>query len=278
VWTNVGDAHVGFFESVDAIADAKAEILEGATFATVCVANADDDRVAARIAGFPGRTVTFGIDRSAEIRATHVVDRGFDGTRARVATPRGSFELSLALIGRGNLSNALAATAVALEFDVPVSAIAQLAPTLGPAPHRGEVLRLGRRVTLIDDSYNANPTATTRALEVLGASAATRRVAVLGEMLELGVQAESLHRDVGVAAVRSGVDLLIAVGGPAAEAMARAAVAAGLTPAAARYVTTSDEAADLAAALVRQGDLVLVKGSRGIRTDRVVDRLKAEQG
>jgi UDP-N-acetylmuramoyl-tripeptide--D-alanyl-D-alanine ligase len=136
---------------------------------------------------------------------------------------------------------------------------------------------LANGVTVIDDSYNANPTATRKALEVLAKEpTASRRVAVLGEMLELGEQAIALHGDVGQAAARLGLDLLFAVGGEAALALARAAVVAGLPETRVRYFETSDEAAIEAARLVRSGDLVLVKGSRGVRTDRVVDRLKAE--
>ena len=113
--------------------------------------------------------------------------------------------------------------------------------------------------------------------EVLATEAtASRRVAVLGEMLELGDQAISLHSDVGQAAARLGLDLLLTVGGEAASALARAAVVAGLPETRVRYFATSDEAASEVARLVRSGDLVLVKGSRGVRTDRVVDRLKAE--
>jgi UDP-N-acetylmuramoyl-tripeptide--D-alanyl-D-alanine ligase len=277
VWTNVGEAHLGFFASLDAIADAKAEILERATAATVLVANADDERIAARIRRFAGRTVTFGIERDADVRAARVVDRGIDGTSARVSTPNGDVEIATSLVGRGNLANLLAAAAVALEFDVPLGAIAERAAGLRPASHRGEVVRLSRGVTIVDDSYNANPTATRRALDVLaGAGGAGRRVAVLGEMLELGDRAVDLHEDVGRAAARAGVDLLIAVGGPAAAALAAAAVDAGLPRANVRHFATSDEAAAAAAGEIHSGDLVLVKGSRGVKTDRVVDRLKAE--
>jgi len=147
---------------------------------------------------------------------------------------------------------------------------------LKAAPHRGEVVRLARGVTVVDDSYNANPTATRRALDVIGgASGARRRVAVLGEMLELGDRAVGLHEEVGRAARRAGVDLLITVGGAAAAALAEAAVAAGMPRAQVRHFATSDEAAGAAATLVKDGDLVLVKGSRGVNTDRVVERLKA---
>ncbi len=125
VWTNVGEAHLGFFPSVDAIADAKAEILEGATPATVLVANADDDMVTRRIPRFAGRVVTFGIDRDADVRATAVRSRGIDGIDAHVTTPRGAFDLTTPLIGRANLANVLAATAVAVECGVPLAAIAE---------------------------------------------------------------------------------------------------------------------------------------------------------
>jgi UDP-N-acetylmuramyl pentapeptide synthase len=121
VWTNVGEAHLGFFASVDAIADAKAEIFEGASPSTLLVANADEDRIVARRRMFAGRVVTFGIERDADVRASAIVDRGIDGTTARVTTPRGSVELTTPLVGRGNLENILAATAVAEEFDVQVA-------------------------------------------------------------------------------------------------------------------------------------------------------------
>ena len=277
VWTNVGEAHLGFFASVDAIADAKAEIFEGATADTVLVANADDQRIVRRMPSFAGRVVTFGIDQPADVHATDVVSRGVEGMTAHVATPRGTFELVTPLIGSGNLANVLAATAVAVHFDVPLVDLAAAAARLQAAPRRGEVVRLAGGVTLIDDSYNANPTATTRALELLGAApVASRRIAILGEMLELGEQGASLHEGVGRAAARVGVDMLVTVGGASAAAMASAAIAGGLDAARVHHFATSDAAADLAAIQIAAGDLVLVKGSRGIRTDRVVDRLKAE--
>jgi UDP-N-acetylmuramoyl-tripeptide--D-alanyl-D-alanine ligase len=277
VWTNVGDAHLGFFASVDAIADAKAEILEGADAATRLVANADDDRVMTRIASFPGRTVTFGIDREADVRASAVVDRGIDGIGARVTTTRGTVDIATPLVGRGNLANVLAAMAVATEFDVPLDAMAARAATLQPARHRGEVVRLASGVTVLDDSYNASPAATLRALDVLGRAGVARRIAVLGEMLELGGHAIARHQDVGRAAAKASVDVLFTVGGDAARALADAAIAAGLDRGRVRHFATSDEAAEAAAALVTRGDLVLVKGSRGVKTDRVVERLTAGQ-
>ena len=278
VWTNVGEAHVGFFASVDAIADAKAEILEGAGASTVLVANADDARIITRASGFRGRTVTFGVDRDADVRATNIQDRGTEGTSARITTPRGAAEMTTPLVGRANLANILAATAVALNFDVPLTDIAAKAAELRPASHRGEVVRLTGGVTVVDDSYNANPTATRRALDVLASARATRRIAVIGEMLELGDHSVGLHEGVGRAAAETGVDKLIAVGGPAAASMVEAAVAAGMAAADVHHFATSDEAADLVLTMVQSGDVVLVKGSRGVKTDRVVERLKSERG
>jgi UDP-N-acetylmuramoyl-tripeptide--D-alanyl-D-alanine ligase len=277
VWTNVGEAHVGFFGSMDAIAEAKAEILERATPETVLVANADDPRISARIMSFPGRVRTFGIERAADVRATQVIDRGIAGTDAQVTTPQGAVAVTTPLVGRGNLANVLAGMTVALEYGVPLRTIATTVSGLRPSAHRGEVLRLGSGVIVIDDSYNASPTAMRRALEVLAATSARRRIAVLGEMLELGDRAAELHADVGRAVAATAVDALFAVGGAPAEALVSAAVAAGLDRGRVRLFADSTEAGAALAAFVQSGDVVLVKGSRGIKTDRVVDRLRAER-
>lgn len=277
VWTNVGDAHLGFFASADAIADAKAEILSSAKPDHVLVANADDPRIAARIGAFAGRVMTFGIQWPADVRATTVDERGLEGVAATVRTPIGDVDLETALLGLGNLANVLAATAVALQFDVPLDEIKARAAMLRPAHRRGELLRLPGGITLIDDSYNSSPAALRRALRTLQtATGSARKVAVLGEMLELGAHSMALHEECGAAAAAAGLDLLIAVGGTSARALADAAMRAGMPAAAVSYVPTSAAAAAVALQRTRPGDLVLVKGSRGIGTDVVVDRLKAE--
>jgi UDP-N-acetylmuramoyl-tripeptide--D-alanyl-D-alanine ligase len=277
VWTNVGDAHIGFFASADAIADAKAEILELANAAHLLVCNADDSRVMARAAGFAGRVVTFGEAEGAHVRARRVTDRGLDGMRAEVSTASGDVTIETPLLGRGNLSNVLAATAVALEFDVPLERIAGAAAALRPAERRGAVKRLRDGVTLVDDSYNSSPSALRRALEVVAREArAPRKAAVLGEMLELGEHAIALHRECGRDAARAGLGQLFAIGGAPARALADAAVRAGMASGAVRYFETSEQAASAVAAAIQAGDLVLVKGSRGTRTDIVADRIAAE--
>jgi UDP-N-acetylmuramoyl-tripeptide--D-alanyl-D-alanine ligase len=279
VWTNVGDAHIGFFASADAIADAKAEILERAEPSHLLVCNADDPRVTARVGRFLGRTVTFGASEGATVRARDVESLGIDGMRARVVTPAGERRLQTPLIGRGNLSNVLAATAVALEFGSSLDEIVAAAARLRPAERRGTVLRLRNGIVLIDDSYNASPAALARALEVVaGDTRAARKVAVIGEMLELGEHAVALHRDAGRTAAASGLQLLLAVGGPPALALADAARAAGMPAATVRHVDTSEEAAATIGESIQPGDLVLVKGSRGTRTDIVADRIAAVFG
>ena len=277
VWTNVGDAHLGFFASPDAIADAKGEILQRATAATLLVANADDPLVMARARTFVGRTVTFGTVESAVVRATSIEDRGVDGMRARVTTPAGERVLETPLLGRGNLSNVLAATAVALDAGIALDVIADVAARLRPADRRGMVSRLPGGITLIDDSYNSSPTALRRALDVVAhESRCDRKVAVLGEMLELGDHALADLEECGRAAAAAGLSALFAIGGAPARALADAAIAAGMAPAAVTYFPQSADAVTIVSAYVRRGDLVLIKGSRGTRTDIVADRLAAE--
>jgi UDP-N-acetylmuramoyl-tripeptide--D-alanyl-D-alanine ligase len=277
VWTNVGDAHIGYFGSPDAIADAKAEILERAGPTDVLVCNADDPRVMTRARRFAGRVVTFGTAADADVRAADPEDLGIDGMRARVHTPAGERVVTTPLLGRGNLDNVLAATAVAQEFGVPIGEIPAAAARLRAADRRGAVRRLRSGVVLIDDSYNSSPSALARALDVVGKETrATGKIAVLGEMLELGDQSPALHRRSGRLAAAAGLRLLVAIGGEPARALADAAVEAGMSASAVRHVETSAAAAPGVVADVRAGDLVLVKGSRGTRTDIVADAVAAE--
>ena len=276
VWTNVGDAHIGFFSSTDAIADAKAEILERADPGCLLVCNADDPRITARVGGFTGRIVTFGTSSGAMVRAVDIEPLGVDGMRARVVTPAGERPLRTPLVGRGNLSNVLAATAVALDFGSSLDDIMSVAERLQAADRRGAVRRLRGGVVMIDDSYNSSPAALARALETIAADArAVRKVAVIGEMLELGDHATALHREAGRLAAAAGLRLLFTVGGAPARALADAAIEAGMPASAVRHAATSALAAVEVTEAVRGGDLVLVKGSRGTRTDVVADRIVA---
>lgn len=278
VWTNVSEAHLGHFGSAEAIADAKGEILEQAQASDLLVCNADDERVIRRAAQFPGRVVTFGESAQANVRATEVQDRGLNGTTAVVTTATERRTLQVPLLGHANLSNALCATAVATAMGVTLEEVAARVGQLVPPPRRGEVIRLASGVTVIDDSYNASPAALAHALRVLGGESSSRRAAVLGEMLELGDHAERLHEEAGRRAAAAGLDRLVTVGGAPAQALAAAAIAAGMRAEQVEYVATSTAAAALMVWWVDRGDVVLVKGSRAIRTDVVVDRIVAERG
>jgi UDP-N-acetylmuramoyl-tripeptide--D-alanyl-D-alanine ligase len=277
VWTNVAEVHTEFFGSLDAVADAKAEILENASATTLLVANADDPLVMARVAGFAGQVMRFGLDGRADVTARDLEERALDGFAAVLRTPAGEAPIRIPLLGRANVMNVLAAACVAVHFAVPLGAIVEQTAALKPAAHRGEVLRLPGGVTLVDDCYNSNPRALRGVLDVIARERRmARRIAVLGEMLELGPQSRALHEICGRAAAGANLRYLVTIGGEPARALGEGATAAGMDARDVFHVDTSDEAADTLMTLVRPGDLVLVKGSRGIRTDVVVDRLKAE--
>jgi UDP-N-acetylmuramoyl-tripeptide--D-alanyl-D-alanine ligase len=170
----------------------------------------------------------------------------------------------------------LAAAAVAIRFDVPLQDIVERSAGLKAVARRGEVIRAGG-VTIVDDSYNSNPKALSRALAMLaGETRFTRRIAIVGEMLELGTASPELHRVAGEDVARADVSALVAVGGVNARAIADGALTAGMSSSAVYHVEDSTAAGELAATLVKAGDVVLVKGSRGVRTEVVVERLRAE--
>lgn len=275
VWTNVGNAHIGHFGSVDAIAEAKAEILEDATSSTLVVANADDERVMRHVAKFQGRRLTFGTSAAADVQAVHIDDHGFEGTSAEVTTPWGPLSLRLALPGRANLMNVLAAVAVALECGVSTQDVEREAAALVPVDRRGASVALVNGARLIDDSYNASPAAVRATVQALAATPTSgRRIAVIGEMRELGDDARFWHEDCGRAVAEARLDLLVAVGGPAVGGLIAGAKSGGMSDDQLLRFASSQDAAPVVASLVRRGDLVLVKGSRGTRTDVIADRLK----
>lgn len=274
VWTNAGDAHLGHFQSREALAAAKAEILERLTPQTLVVANADDALVMRHVAAAAAaKVITFGEHAGAAVRATNVIDRGFDGTAADVRTPKGTAPIRVPLPGRAHLMNVLAATAVATELGVPLDAIQSRAGGLQPVARRGRSVTTNG-VRVVDDSYNASPAAVNAMIAALAATETTgRRVAVLGEMLELGAHSRALHAQGGAAAASAKIDELVAVGGPAADGYVEGARAGGMAASHVHRFADGVAAASAVARLVRSGDVVLVKGSRGTRMDVVADAL-----
>ena len=274
VWTNVGDAHIGHFGTRAAVADAKAEILEEAGPDTLVVANADDPLVMSRVERFAGRVRLFGAAAAADVRATAIVDQGFDGTVADITTRAHTLHVRVPLPGRAHLWNVLAAITVAIEFGIPAVSIETTVAALRPVARRGASTTLASGVRVVDDSYNASPAAVHAALQTLAATrTGGRRVAILGEMRELGADTESLHRECGGAVAAAKIDVLVVIGAAPAQALAAGAIAAGMDAARVHSFADSVRAADLVSALVRPGDVVLIKGSRGTRTDIVSDRL-----
>ncbi len=279
VVTNVAPVHLEFFSSVDEIALAKKELIEGlAGPDPVAVLNADDPRVARFSAGFCGRLITFGQGPGATFRAGAIEDRGTEGSAFDCLSPQGRARLELPLVGRHNVSNALAALAAASVWGVGTAEAQDVWHTLAPATMRGEVLRLEGGLTVINDCYNSNPLALASMVESLvSMPGAQRRILVAGEMLELGETSHELHRQAGRQAAATGkLDWIVGVQGHAAE-LVRGAVEVGHPEACARFFPSAQEAAKFLTELVGPGDLVLVKGSRGVKMERIVEVLTAER-
>jgi UDP-N-acetylmuramoyl-tripeptide--D-alanyl-D-alanine ligase len=264
VVTNVGYAHIENFDSIDGIAAAKRELVESLPADGVAVLNADDPRVAAFARHCP-RALTYGTRETASVRAEHLT-LGVDGSHFRV----GDEEVSLAVPGRHAVQNALAGIAVASLFGVPVHRLLPVLHAWRPGKMRGERIT-HHGVTVFNDCYNSNPDAARAMLDVLRDSPAKRRIAVLGEMLELGRWAEPLHRDVGDYAVAQGVSVLIGIRG-AARHTVEAARQAGLPEGAALFFEDPQEAGDAFRAIARPGDAALFKGSRGTRVELALER------
>jgi UDP-N-acetylmuramoyl-tripeptide--D-alanyl-D-alanine ligase len=277
VVTVVAPAHLEFFDSVDGIAAAKAELVAGIKPNGVAVLNADDQRVA-RMRRMRSDIAyrMFSIESPADVTARNIESDGLSGIRFRLVTPRGETEVKLAVAGRHNVYNALAAAAVADYYNAPLDRIAEALAESASPKMRGEVVRLTNGITLVDDSYNSNPRALVEMVRTISANRDDqRRIVVAGEMLELGETGAALHHEAGRQIAQFGIDLLIGVRGLAAEII-DGARAAGMNTEATIFCATPDEAADVLQREARAGDLILVKGSRGVKTEIVVERMKKQ--
>jgi UDP-N-acetylmuramoyl-tripeptide--D-alanyl-D-alanine ligase len=280
---NVGTAHIEFFGSQERIARAKAEMVDGVKPGGVAVLNADDPLVIGmRERRDDVAVISFGVESGASVRAREIAVAPSGGSRFVLGTPEGEAEVKMPLIGRHNVYNALAAAAVASYFGASPEQIASRLATSEPSKMRGELIRLANGVTVIDDSYNSNPQALLQSviatLEVAAGRAPGRRVVVAGEMLELGDQGPDLHRKCGREIAALGVDVLIGVRGVASELVAGAVECPGNAPGLTSFCETPEEAAEILVAGAVPGDVILVKGSRGVRMEKVVERLKAAFG
>ncbi|MCS6804198.1 MAG: UDP-N-acetylmuramoyl-tripeptide--D-alanyl-D-alanine ligase [Blastocatellia bacterium] len=279
VVTLVAAVHLEFFSSVDEIAEAKAEMVDNVKEGGLAVLNIDDVRVARMRFRRLIATRTFGIEHDADVMAREIELRGLDGVRFTLDTPRGQVAIESPLMGRHSIYNALAAATVADYFGVPLAQIAAALAQAAPISKRGEVLRFPRGFTVINDAYNSNPRALNEMVALLCATnSVNRRIVVAGEMLELGESAPAMHRECGRQMAHQGIDIVVGVRGLAAE-IVNGARDASMPDEAAVFYETPEAAARWLFDKLREGDLVLVKGSRAVQLERVIaewERLSAE--
>jgi len=277
VITNVGSAHLEGLGSIEGVARAKGELLRGMRPGTTAILNAEDGRVRALGESFPGRVVLFG--DGAEIRAEGGVREVALGGAVEFEIAAGARRVPVRInyLGRHNVSNALAAAAAALAVGVGLEAIRIGLEKARPVSMRMELLALPCGARLISDCYNANPASVKAALETLRDLEARRRWAVLGDMCELGERSGELHREVGLFAGALGLWRLYLMGEHAAEIAAGARLA-GLEMGRVRIFATHDQIAEELATEIGPGDCILVKGSRRLRMEKVVERLLQSRG
>src|SRR5437588_1712457 len=269
---NVGLAHVGLLGSIEAVAAAKRELVEGLAPGGLAVLNADDPRVRS-MAGVARRFTLYGFSSDAAVRAERVRLHGLEGSTFTLLTPRGKAEVYLRLPGHHSVSNALAVAAVALEFEFDAPAIASALHGFRPPSRRLNIVSGRNGSTVIDDSYNASPGSMQAALEVLRlAPRGALKIAVLGDMLELGDHAERAHEEIGSLAGKT-ADIVIAVGDYASRVV-QSARRAGLATDRAFVVEGAEQAVAALAPLLTAQTQVLVKGSRGMRLERVVEQIR----
>ena len=278
VVTNVAPVHLEFFSSVDEIALAKRELIEGLGDSDpVAVLNADDPRVWRFKEIFRGRVHSFGLSPNAEFRATNVEGHGLEGSEFDFHSPDGQARVRLALPGRHNVTNALAALAAASEWGIGAAEAKAVLSKLQAAALRGEILKFAEGFTVINDCYNSNPVALERMVDLLCSTPGYgRRVLVAGAWREIGPTSPELHRAAGeYVARKKAIDWIIGVDGDAKE-LVEGAIEAGHPRAHTAFFAASPDAAAFLLEFVRPGDLLLVKGSRGVRMESIAAALRAK--
>jgi UDP-N-acetylmuramoyl-tripeptide--D-alanyl-D-alanine ligase len=282
VVTRVAVEHLEFFSSIDEIALAERELIENLPWPNAtAVLNADDQRVTKFAEVARGPVIRFGIDANAgapaEFRAENIEERGIEGAAFDFVWPGGRARLESSLIGRHNVMNAAAALAAASVWGIGAAEAKRVFPTLKPADKRGEAVRFEEDFTVINDTYNSSPTALNALVSLLAQTPGhRRRILAVGEMRELGDSSAELHRECGRAAAEMGaIDWMFGVTGNAAEFLT-AAVAAGFAREKTRFFSNSIEAGEFLRGFVRGGDVLLLKGSRGVKMEKILEAIDAE--
>ncbi|HET9479251.1 MAG TPA: UDP-N-acetylmuramoyl-tripeptide--D-alanyl-D-alanine ligase, partial [Pyrinomonadaceae bacterium] len=269
----VAPVHLEYLGTIENVAAAKAELIEGLKPEGTAILNADDALVMKMREKHAGRTLTFGIENTADVSATDIDARSLGRIGFRLLTPAGDARAQLIMSGQHNLSNALAAATVGVAFGLPAQQIADALSTARPPKMRGEIIDFAAGFTVIDDSYNSNPRSLLNMVRTMAEAREGRKrlLVIAGEMLELGPEEASLHRAAGREIAETGVNVLWGVRGLAKEIVA-GAEEAGLSETS--FFNSSEEAAAEVVKEVKEGDLVLVKGSRGVATEKVINHLK----
>lgn len=275
VLTNVAPVHLAFFSSIADIARAKAELAQGLPADGLLVYNEDDPLVREIAGNYGGRKISFGMTSEADVRARDVEITGLNETCFRLSYDGIDRKAMIPLAGTHFVQNALPAVALGIQFRLPLDQIVESLQLLHHAHMRGQTMHFKEGFTVIDDSYNSNP----RALMQMTATLCRiptymRRILVAGEMLELGDSSDALHYECGAWAARCGVNLLIGVKGSARE-IVRGAAAAGLQEDQVRFFAEIEPAIEFIDQKVQVGDLVLVKGSRGVHLEKIVQGLRS---
>jgi UDP-N-acetylmuramoyl-tripeptide--D-alanyl-D-alanine ligase len=269
----VAPVHLEYLGSIENIAAAKAELIEGLKPNGIAVLNADDELVIKMRSKHAGRTVTFGIEHPADVSASQVDTSNLGLISFQLHTPLGSAAAVLPMSGRHNLMNALAAAAVGTCFEIGPEQIAAALKQAKPPAMRGSTLDFQAGFRVVDDSYNSNPRSLLSMVRTIvdAGGASTRRIVIAGEMLELGPEAAQLHREVGYKIATLGVEVVWGVRGLAKDLVA-GAQEKGLEEA--RFFSDSEAAAAALINEIKPGDLVLIKGSRGVATDKIVSAIR----
>lgn len=273
VVTNVAPVHLEFFDSVAGIARAKYELIESLPSHGVAIINADDEYVSQFGRDFKGKVVMYGLRASADVRAENIQLLGAEGSKFEVVAGGCREIATLRLVGAHNIYNALAAVAVGLERGMTPSEAAEALASLQPADKRGQVVQIGN-ITAINDCYNCNPKALQAMVDALATMPAKRRIIVAGEMLELGPTAEEIHRECGSYIAGKKIDFLLGVRGLAKQ-MTESASSAGMQS---MFVETPEEAGRWLAREAHDGDVVLLKASRGVKLEKALEVWKEAAG
>jgi len=271
VVTNVAPVHLEFFDSLAGIARAKYELVESLPSSGTAVLNADDEYVSQFGRDFKGRVLKYGIASNADVRAENLQSRGADGSDFDIVAGGTRGAAHLPLVGDHNVLNALAAVSVAIACGMKIPDAVAALSTLKPADKRGQVVQVGN-ITVINDCYNSNPKALHAMIDALAAMKGGRRILVAGEMLELGPAGEEMHRAAGKHVAEKKIDVMLGVRG-LAQAMVEGAAKSG---ARAEFVATPEQAGEWLSRETRDGDVVLLKASRGVKLEKALETWKAK--